>query len=175
METQIALLRGVNVGGHRKVPMADLRKLSKKIGLLEAQTHLASGNVIFKTEGPAKDSEARLEAEIHEIFGFEVEVVVLTHEEILAAHSQNPFPSESLETPQNVMICFGKSPGTDAELATLRRRVTGLEQVERVNGNFWFYYSDGAGRSKLGFRKNEGCWTARNWRTIEALVAKAEA
>lgn len=175
METQIALLRGVNVGGHRKVPMADLRKLAKELGFIDAQTHLASGNLIFGTESLAKDSEARLEAGIQEMFGFEVEVIVLTLEELLTVHGQNPFLPESLDTPQNVMFCVGKTPGTDAELATLRRRVTGLEQVERVNGNFWFYYSDGAGRSKLGFRKNEGCWTARNWRTVEALMAKTKA
>ncbi len=81
---RIALLRGINVGGHRKVLMAELRTLcTEELGLADVATYIQSGNIIFSDDRPERgDTEAAIEAAIAEHFGFEVPVIV-RHADVL--------------------------------------------------------------------------------------------
>lgn len=81
MNTYIALLKGINVGGHKKVPMAELRKLFSKSGFENVQTYIQSGNVIFKSSEQTITIEDKIQKAIMAHFGFEVSVLVKTRRE----------------------------------------------------------------------------------------------
>src|SRR3989442_3526921 len=87
MARQIALLRGVNVGGNKRVEMARLRALLEELGYRDVRTYVNSGNVVFS--GPRR-SEEHLEAEIAQTFGFEVPVVLRTRDELADVVQANP-------------------------------------------------------------------------------------
>jgi len=97
METYVALLRGINVGGHHKVPMAQLRAEFEKIGYSKVITLLNSGNIIFKADS---DDEYRLQEEISahisRVFDFEIPTTVIKAKQIFNLTAINPFSNESL-------------------------------------------------------------------------------
>ncbi len=175
MTSRIALLRGINVGGNRKLPMADLRALAAEMGLANARTYVASGNLVFDSEDSPAALEKKLEAAIEGRFGFAVDVIVRTGKEWAAAADSNPFPEESRAAPNLVMIVVGKQPPDEDAVAALRARAGPNEKVERVGEAIWIWFGDGAGRSKLGTGPRTGVWTSRNWRTVQALREMADA
>ncbi len=79
VQRYVALLRGVNVGGHRKIPMADLARIAATAGLAKPQTLLQSGNVIFEAALRAPDAAARLSRALESAFGVTVDVTVRDH------------------------------------------------------------------------------------------------
>ncbi|WP_233267594.1 DUF1697 domain-containing protein [Algibacter sp. L1A34] len=95
MKTYIALLRGVNVGGKKKVLMAELRDFLTEIGFKNVQTYIQSGNIIFNSE---EEEQFKLEEKIGDAilanFGFEVPVLVRTHQELEAIFKNSPFSEE---------------------------------------------------------------------------------
>jgi uncharacterized protein (DUF1697 family) len=170
MAKYVALLRGINVGGHRKVPMARLKAVAGQLGLGAPRTYVASGNLVFSADTGAGDLEARLEKAIEREFGFAVDVIVRSAAEWTALAEGNPFPEESEASPNLVMMTIGKRPATDADVAALRPRAAANERVERHGEALWIWFGDGAGRSKLGAGSpGRDIWTARNWRTVATL------
>ena len=95
MNTYIALLRGINVAGQKKVPMAELRALLTKEGLENVQTYIQSGNVIFKS---AESDTQKLETKIYEAikkhFGFEVPILIKTPKALRDVFEACPFSEE---------------------------------------------------------------------------------
>jgi uncharacterized protein (DUF1697 family) len=171
MAAWIALLRGINVGGHRKVPMALLRETASGIGLIEPRTYVASGNLLFRSEEPAPALETRLETAIEQRFGFDVDVIVRSGAQWALYRAGNPFPGESDQQPNLVMMTLGKRAASDEDVAKLRQKASGNERVERVGDAIWIWFGNGAGRSKIaiGPTRTE-VWTTRNWRTVDALA-----
>jgi uncharacterized protein (DUF1697 family) len=169
MGKYVALLRGINVGGHRRVPMAELRAVAEALGFEDVQTYVASGNLVFSAEGDHQRLEARLEAAIAEAFGFEVDVVVRDAAQWAALAKANPFAEQSAATPNLVMMTIGKRGATDADVAALRPKAAENERVERRGEALWLWFGGGSGRSKLAAAPAKEVWTTRNWRTIEAL------
>jgi uncharacterized protein (DUF1697 family) len=167
----VALLRGINVGGHRKVPMAQLRELAAGLGLEEPRTYVASGNLVFDSDEAPAAVEARLEAAIESRFGFAVDVIVRSAQQWSEYCGQNPFPEESLRAPNLVMLIVGKEPADNAALAALRARASGEEKVELRGDAIWIWFANGSGRSKIGTGPGSGksVWTSRNWRTVLTL------
>ena len=83
MQIYIALLRGINVGGHKKVPMAELRDLLTKSGLENVLTYIQSGNVVFQSANTGiKSLETEIKKSILDHFGFDVSVMVRTREQL---------------------------------------------------------------------------------------------
>ena len=102
-----ALLLGINVGGHRKVPMADLKKLLEKEGFGNVRTLLASGNVLFDApKGDARKLEKNLEAVIEKTFGFPVGVIVRTQEELRALSDSDPFKGVEVTPMTRLYVTF---------------------------------------------------------------------
>lgn len=169
----IALLRGINVGGHNKLPMAELGALCAELGWVDTRTYIQSGNIVFAAPGTAAGLEALLEQAIKDRFGLTVPAVVRTASAWPAYIDQNPFPDASQETPNLVMLALSKNPpAADAE-SSLRERASENERVARAGDALWIHYGAGSGRSKLtpGLldRIAGSPVTTRNWRTVRKL------
>ena len=169
MARYVALLRGINVGGHRKVPMAALRETAEALGLRNVRTYVASGNLVFETDRAAGGLEAALEKAIAERFGFAVDVIVRSAAQWAALIKANPLTQESEKEPGFVHMSVGKRAPTEADIATLAAKAGANERVLSAGGAIWIWFGDGAGRSKIGSGKSSGVWTARNWRTVLTL------
>ncbi|MFI8347339.1 DUF1697 domain-containing protein [Streptomyces sp. NPDC085596] len=174
--TYAALLRGINVGGNKKLPMADLRTLLTELGHGDVRTHLQSGQAVFTaSQGDEVHLAGELSTAIEKRFGFSVEVIVRDHAYLAAVADACPFPADELEAKQLHVTYF--SAPVDAE------RFAGIDTAARLPEEFrlgdrclYLYAPDGLGRSKLGEelgrpRITKGLIaTTRNWNTVRKLV-----
>ncbi|WP_204490178.1 DUF1697 domain-containing protein [Archangium primigenium] len=174
----IVLLRGINVGGHRKVPMAELRALGEGLGFTDVASYIQSGNLVVTAPGPAAAVEASLEQAIAQRFGFEVDVLARTPAQWTGYMKDNPLREASDAEPQRVMLVLAKAPPRAEAVEALRARAT-TERLEASKGALWVHYPEGAGVSKLSPALWERCVgspvTARNWGTVLKLAAMVEA
>jgi len=173
----IVLLRGVNVGGQRAVPMAELRRLAAAAGFAEVETWIQSGNLVLTTTAAAPAVEATLERAIAARFGFAVDVVARTAAAWSRALAGNPFPDAAAERPSHLLLGFPKRPPDRDAAAQLRARATLGERVEVGADVLWLDYAGGVGRSKLTpavlERAAGSPVTARNWTTALKLAEMA--
>lgn len=174
MQTIIALLRGVNVGGHARVPMADLREVATGLGLADVRTYLQSGNLLFTAGGPATSLAGELERAIAEAFGVDTTVILRSAGELAAAAAANPFPQVVAE-PTKLHVAFLAGTPADERVAGLDRQRFLPDTFEIHGREVYIHYPDGAGRSKLGLNHFERGLatraTARNWKTVTNLLA----
>ncbi len=178
MKTWIALLRGVNVGGRNALPMKALVPELQALGLSAIRTYLQSGNVVF--QGPGKPS-ARLAAEIGAAigakFGFAPQVVVLSAKDLAAAVAGNPFPESAAAAEGRALHLFFLAHAPRAIDRPRLDRVRRGGERWQVRGRFLYLHApDGVGGSKWA-RQIETILgvaaTARNWRTVLALLELA--
>ncbi len=169
----IALLRGVNVGGHNKVPMQELRSLCAANGWTGVRSYIQSGNLVFTAPASAATAQSQVEKIIERHFGISVPVIVRNPDQWAAYISGNPFPGASGETPNLVMLALsGSSPASGAE-AGLRSYAGNNERVMLVGDALWIHFAGGSARSKLTpavlDRLVGSPVTTRNWRTVLKL------
>jgi uncharacterized protein (DUF1697 family) len=120
MTTWIALLRGVNVGGNRRVPMADLRLALEGIGLDDVRTYIVSGNVVFRSRrSDAAALTREIEAAIERRFGFPVAVVLRTAAEMRAVLAADPIPEGSASDPAHRYAVFLSTDPSPERLAAI--------------------------------------------------------
>src|SRR3954469_24013165 len=91
MARQIALLRGINLGPHRRVKMAELRALCERLGYTEVQTLLQSGNVVLETRKQPATVERELHEAIDKELGVDTLVIVRTRDELADVVAAKPF------------------------------------------------------------------------------------
>lgn len=171
--TFIALLRGVNVGGHNRIPMRELRAACADLGWAGIGTYIQSGNVVFRAESAAGEVADALEGMIERRFGLSIPVIVRTARDWTAYVRGNPFPEESHNEPHLVMLGLSKTtPRRDAADRLQERAVNG-EQVLRIGDALWIHFERGVARSKLSpallDRLVGSPVTMRNWRTVLKL------
>lgn len=107
--TYVALLRGINVGGNKKVPMADLKKLLEKMGFADVKTLLNSGNIIFNGEKqPLQKLEKTLAAQLESTFGFSVPVLLRNAADIQNIISTDPFKDIDITKNIRLYVTFSK-------------------------------------------------------------------
>lgn len=110
MITYIALLRGINIGGHHKVPMAELKKVMAKMGLANPRTLLNSGNAVFESYGEDVDAlRERIESQLTGHFGFPVPVILKRKDEITAFIEKKPFESINITPDIRLYVTFLKN------------------------------------------------------------------
>jgi uncharacterized protein (DUF1697 family) len=188
MATHVALLRGINVGGRNKVPMADLRTVVTSLGHTGVTTYIQSGNVLFTAAGGSKEElAASLESAIADAFGIWASVVVLSRDELAGILAANPYPDEA--NPKQVHVVF-LNAGLPQDLLD---RVKAAESAAAAKGShdtitaagdaLFLHTPDGFGNSELAqsvFRvisppakqKKAGvAATARNWSTATKLLS----
>ena len=110
MNTKIAILRGINVGGKRKILMTDLKSLCEKLGLKNVKTYIQSGNLIFNSDRKNSDIENDLEKAITQKFGFDVLVIVRTEKELEISISNNPFFNNNADINQLHLTFLKEKP-----------------------------------------------------------------
>jgi uncharacterized protein (DUF1697 family) len=177
MTTFIALLRGVNVGGNRKIVMADLRALLAELGYANPRSLLQSGNLVFQADGEAGEIEARLEREAETRLGLATQFMVRTAAEWSDVVAANPFPAEAESDPAHLLMVALKQEPTVGALASLQAAIPGRERAEGRRRELYIVFPDGIGTSKLTgdliARKIGVSGTARNWNTVLKLAALA--
>ena len=191
MATHVALLRGINVGGRNKVPMADLREVAASLGHTGVTTYIQSGNVLFSTaETDTAKLAAALEAAIGERFGIWASVVVLSRDELAEVLASNPYHDEPNPKLVHVVFLNGKPPNdlldriAAAESAAAAKG--GRDTAQATDRVLFLHTPDGFGTSELAqalFRiigvprkqkKQDVAATARNWATATKLLSLCE-
>jgi uncharacterized protein (DUF1697 family) len=172
MPRQIALLRGVNVG-KKQVAMATLREVFAGLGLTEIKTYINSGNVVFSGR---RTGAAKLEEAIAAEFGFDVGVVVRTRDEIADVVAANPLAGVATNASRHLVLF------ADGEIEAARAEDVEPGPKERfaIRGReAYLWLPDGVHASPLAKAMNEKRFgvtlTGRNWRTVEKLLALADA
>src|SRR4051812_32340241 len=108
--TYIAVLRAVNVTGHNRLTMADLRKVAIDLDLGEVRTLLQSGNLVFSARKTSSIAlERRLEAETSTRLGVTTDFFVRTADEWRAAVDANPFRAEAVRDPGHLVLMVLKT------------------------------------------------------------------
>lgn len=170
----VALLRGVNVGGAKKVPMAMLRELAAELGWKEAQTYAQSGNLVFRARGAPEDLEHALERAIAARLGLEVPVIVRSAADWAKYAKGSAFADAESERPKMLHLGLAKDRVSPRCLDDLARHCTAGERVALDGDALWIDYGGGVARSKLTpaalDRAVGSVVTARNWNTVQALA-----
>lgn len=177
--TYICLLRAVNLAGHNKLGMADLRDLLVGLGFEDVQTLLQSGNAVFR--GPTRtsgDVERLIESEAEKRLRLTTDVLVRSEKEWGGVIAANPFPKEATSDPSHLLAVLLKDRPARGSEKTLQQAITGRE-VARVDGRCaYIVYPDGIGRSRVTsalIEKHLGTrGTGRNWNTVLKLQALAD-
>lgn len=179
MPVLISLLRGVNVGGHRKVKMDDLRALYESLGFEDVQTYINSGNVLFKTTGrDLAGLRRRIEDAIERACGFRSDVILRTPADLRQAIAGNPFAAQpGLDASRFTVHFLAADPGAEARRLALAVN-TGPEQLFIHGRELYIYYTNGMARPKLSLpvveRTLRTLGTSRNWNTVRKLLEMAE-
>jgi|RhiMethySRZTD1v2_1073278.scaffolds.fasta_scaffold00150_41 uncharacterized protein (DUF1697 family) len=174
--THIAVLRAVNLPGHNKVRMADLKALFVRLGFADAQTLLQSGNVVFSAGNKTTAAlEQMLERAAAKELGVETDFFVRTAKEWQAIIDANPFPREAKADPSHLLVGISRDEVSSANVTALQKAIVGRELVRAKGRCVYIVYPDGIGRSKLTgamIDKKLGTrGTARNWNTVLKLAA----
>lgn len=181
MTTHVALLRGINVGGHKPVAMSELRDLFTELGFLDARSLLQSGNLVFKTSDARTGAslERLLEAEAQKRLALQTDFFVRTAAEWKAIVAHNPFREEAERDPGHLIVMFLKAAPGVKDVAALRAAITGPEVVRADGKQAYIVYPSGIGRSRLTnavIERTIGTrGTGRNWNTVVKLGALAKA
>ncbi len=169
MNTFIALLRAVNVGGTGKLPMEDLRALCAKAGFRDARTYIASGNVVLRSTKTEAQVKKALEAALHGYAGKPVGVLVRSAAEMREVLQANPFA----DSPSNrvVAIFLDDAPLADALTHARNQR---NERMALGRREIYVDYTDADGMrdSKLQIPAAKA-GTARNMNTVAKLAEMA--
>lgn len=170
---RVALLRGVNLGGGRTLPMALLRELAAGLGWADVATHLQSGNLLFRAPGGADEVARALSEAVRSGAGLAVDVVIRTGPELCVLVDDHPFADGD---PSRVVIACCDRPVGELAARRLADLATGRERVELAASGTDVYadFPDGQAGSRLAaglvasLRPATG--TARNLRTMGRLV-----
>lgn len=183
-DRRIALLRGINVGGHRKLPMADLRALLADVGLTDVATYIQSGNAVFSA-GPPSDAEveALIADSIGVRFGFKVPVCVRSATDLVLALERSTELFSPAESPgknphdKRVHIGFLSAAPDDVLVDALDPDRSPGDTVVVDGREAHICYEVGAGTTKLTgdyLERTLGVSvTARNLTTVRKLIALA--
>ena len=167
----VALLRGINVGGKTKVPMAALRDTCASVGCEDVVTYIQSGNVVLRSTLRADPLRAALEAAIADQFGFQPAVMIRTAKEMASVVARNPYPEADEKHAHVGFLHAAPDASTKQCLAAID---CGPEEVTVVGRDLYLLLPNGMGRANLPVQMDR-CLrpspvTVRNWRTVTKLV-----
>lgn len=170
----VALIRGINVGGHRKLPMSDLRGIFADRGYTNVVTYIQSGNVVFGSEGTdAAAMEQEIAQCIASTFSLDVQVMVRTPEELGAVAAGNPFLDRATQ-PSQLHVSFLSRAPTEEQLAVIDPKEFMPDEVAASGRALYLWCPNGIGRTTIPLARWERRWgmniTTRNWNTVTKLL-----
>jgi len=175
MPKYIAILRGINVGGNRKILMKDLFVLFEEMGFQKVETYIQSGNVVFEANQKLSnaDLELKIQSAINEKFGFEVSVIVRSADEWAESIANNPFWKEvNADIDRLHLTCLKEIP-SPALLEKIKEYQFLPDRFEIIGKDVYVFCAAGYGTSKLTNpffeSKLKVPATTRNWKTVLKL------
>lgn len=178
MPVYVSMLRGVNVGGHNKILMAELRELYAARQFEDPRTYVQSGNVIFRSHETDETTLARkIQSALEKKFGFRSEVMLRSTSEIRQILAANPFAKRANLEPNKLLVSFlHAKPSTEVseQIAAIK---ASPEELHLIGRELYIYFPDGIGRSKLVpvlDRILKTSATGRNWNSVTKMLEIAE-
>ena len=174
-----ALLRGINVGGNKKIPMAELRQLLDRLGYSEVATYLQSGNAVFTSQRQPASALVRVIGEaIAAEFGMDVKVVIRTADELASIQGRNPLPGEP-ENPSRFFVAFLSAVPEPKRVSEIAAQSFGADRIWVSGSEAFLWCPAGAADTLLTnnvIEKRLGVSaTSRNWNTVNKLVSLTSA
>lgn len=177
MERQIVLLRGINLGPRNRIAMPELRDALGQAGYESVRTYVQSGNIVLDSDKSPPKLEAAIEALIAERFGLQIPVIARTRDELADVVKRNPLKRVATD-PKRYQVSFLAEPLAPERVAELNQAATKSERLVAHERELYAWHPDGVARSKLwGKLADQGLGvraTARNWKTVETLLAMAD-
>lgn len=174
MARHVALLRGVNVGTAKRVPMADWRTLLEGLGCTDVRTLLNSGNAVFDSSARGRpDHAARIRQALLEQLAVDVPVIVKTAQEMRAIAAGNPLAEAGLDA-SRLLVAFAPDATALQGLAPVAALVQPPEQLHIGSHAAYLYCAHGILQSKAGeamLGKAGRAVTSRNWATVLKILA----
>jgi uncharacterized protein (DUF1697 family) len=174
MPIYIAMLRGINVGGHKRIKMDKLRSSFEAMGFESVKTYIQSGNVVFKTRKTSTSAlSKKIEAKILEDFGFSVSVMTRSSDELNKTIEGNSFVKDRAIDPARLHVMFLSGTPSDANLKQLADLTTAPDQCRCSEREIYFYFPNGVSQSVLFKTPVDRilavATTMRNWKTVNNL------
>ena len=174
MHTYIALLRGINVGGHKKIKMMDLQASFKELGFDKVRSYLQSGNIIFESSDSHCPSVIKkVKDKLLEDFGFSIPLLVKTPGDLNKIINNNPFLKKRGIDSAKLHVSFLSESPLNGALKELNDIETGKDIFHCLRTEIYLYCPDGYGRTKLSNNFLEKVLsveaTTRNWKTVNEL------
>lgn len=175
MPAFVALIRGINVGRAKQVPMEDLRSAVEAAGFEDVRTVLRSGNVLLRGTGSESDIAGRVEQAIAARLRVDARVIVRTLDELAAIVQANPIPEAAADGARLHVMFLERAPSRD-ELDRIGHAASGDDVLRPVGREIYVWYrngmagSDTAGRLATLVKTGN---TDRNWNTLRRLLALA--
>jgi uncharacterized protein (DUF1697 family) len=169
-----ALLRGINVGGNKKIPMAALRELMQGLGYADVVTHLQSGNAVFSSARQPRTLARAIADGISTEFAMDVKVVIRTAAQLTDVAERSPLP-DGPENPSRFFVAFLSAAPDPAAVSEMESMSFDPDRIWISGAEAFLWCPDGAGDTKLTnsfLEKRLGVTaTMRNWNTVTKLVA----
>jgi uncharacterized protein (DUF1697 family) len=174
MTTYVAILRGINVSGHKIIKMERLRAAIEDLGFVQVKTYVQSGNVIFETDKPPAGLADKIERKILDEFGFEVPVLTKSARELKDIIKRNLLVKDPAIDQAKLHVTFLSDDPPRNALELLRPLLGGAEQVRLAGRAVYLYCPNGYGNTRLtntAIEKKLSCRaTTRNWATTNRLL-----
>lgn len=171
MTPYVALLRGINVGGNKKIKMAELREQLTDLGLTDVKTLLQSGNVVFRSpETSGEKLQTLLSDETEKRLGVRCDYYVRTAKEWEAIIAGNPFPEMAKDDPSHLLVVVTATDPVVKDVEAVQAAIKGPEVIAIGPQCLYITFPDGIGTSKIdrvpGYNKLQAKGTGRNWNTV---------
>jgi uncharacterized protein (DUF1697 family) len=174
--TYVVLLRGINLGRHRRIAMPELRAALEDAGFEKVRTHLQSGNVVLESRAKPASVARKCRQVLRERIGLEIAVLVRTRAELAAVVKRNPLAKVATE-PKRYQVSFLSAELPPKVVRELEAVAAPGERVVAIGNEVYAWHPQTIARSKL-WAKLAGdslgvTATSRNWATVKALLELA--
>lgn len=178
MPVYIAMLRGINIGPHKRMKMEKLRASCEALDLQQVKTYIQSGNVVFQAARPTATALSRkIEQRIVQDFGFSSDVILRTREELGRIIKNNPLLKERGIDPARLHVVFLRDVPAPEAVKKLESLTLPPDQVHPAGHEIYCYFPNGVSGSSLWKHPMDRVLavqtTMRNWNTVNTLYQMA--
>ncbi|MDI9258497.1 DUF1697 domain-containing protein [Flavobacterium sedimenticola] len=175
MTTHLALLRGINVSGHKLIKMEDLRRCLEGVGFLNVRTYIQSGNVFVSSdEHDANKVANQIREAIQQSFGYEVPVLIIGKEDLQACLERNRFLDEEGVDLKKLYVSFISTEVPDQMVTQLNLNFIEPDKIQLDGRRIYLKYHSSPANTKLDNKWIEKSMnvisTTRNWNTVNTLL-----